>query len=137
MPTPDLLSTKELRGLALPAAKGPGGYFESKNPGDTAWGDLLLALMTPIGGRFMRRSLGSGLYEHLFEPVIENDFPLVDYAIREASDRQLTNVRIERTEIKEVSRGLEIRVQFRLRSDLDNALQSTVQIPKSFAGGAR
>lgn len=135
MPTPDLLSTKELRGLALPATKGPGGYFESKSPSDTAWGDLMLALFTPIGGRFMRRSLGSALYEHLFEPVVENDFPLVDYAIREAADRQLQNVRIDATEIKEVPRGLEIRVRFRLRGDLSNAQSATVQVPKTFVGG--
>lgn len=85
----------------------------------------------------MRRSLGSALYEHLFEPVVENDFPLVDYAIREAVDRQLTNVLIDGTEIKEVSRGLEIRIRFRLRSDLANEQQATVQVPKTFVGGMR
>lgn len=83
----------------------------------------------------MRRSLGSALHEQLFEPVVENDFPLVDYTVREAADRQLTNAQIVRVEIKEVPRGLEIRVVFRLRSDLDLDVQRTVQIPKTFIGG--
>jgi len=82
----------------------------------------------------MRRSLGSALHEQLFEPVIENDFPLVDYAVREAVDRQLTNAQIVRVEVKEIARGLEIRVVFRLRSDLDLDVQRTVQIPKTFIG---
>jgi len=135
MPTPDLQSATEMRGLALPATKGPGGYFESKTPADTAWGDLLLALMTPLGGRFMRRQLGSALYDQLFEPVVEGDFPLVDYTIRQASDRQLVNVRIARTAIKEIPRGMEIGVFFRLRSDLAVEEQRTVLVPKSFIGG--
>lgn len=134
MPTPDLKSSTELRGLALPATKGPGGYFESKNPGDSAWGDLLLALLTPLGGRFMRRGLGSALYEQLFEPVIEGDFPLVDYTVRQASDRQLANVRIARTAIREVPRGMEISIFFRLRSDLAVEEQRTILVPKTFIG---
>lgn len=136
MPTPDLKSTTELRGFALPATKGPGGYFESKNPGDTAWGDLLLALLTPQGGRFMRRTLGSALYEQLFEPVVASEFPLVDYTIRQASDRQLSNVRIARTAIREVPRGIEIKVFFRLRSDLGVEESRMVLAPKTFIGGS-
>lgn len=134
MPTPDLKASTELRGLALPATKGPGGYFESKTPGDTAWGDLLLALMTPMGGRFMRRTVGSSLYEQLFEPVVEGDFPLVDYTIRQASDRQLSNVRISRTAIREVQRGIEIKVFFRLTNDLAAEQQQTILVPKTFIG---
>lgn len=85
----------------------------------------------------MRRSLGSALHEQLFEPVVENDFPLVDYAVREAVDRQLTNAQIVRVEVKEIPRGLEVRIVFRLRSDIDLDVQRTVQIPKTFIGGAR
>ena len=134
MPTPDLKSATELRGLALPAVKGPGGYFESKDPGDTGWGDLLLALLTPIGGRFMRRTMGSSLYEQLFEPVVPGDFPLVDYTIRQAADRQLTNVRIARTQIEEIQRGIQVGVFFRLRTDLDVEEERSVLVPKTFVG---
>jgi phage baseplate assembly protein W len=134
MSSPDLKSSTELRGLALPATKGPGGYFESKSPGDTAWGDLLLALMTPLGGRFMRRNLGSTLYEQLFEPIVEGDFPLVDYTIRQATVRQLTNVRIVRTNVSEVQRGIEVAVFFRLSTDFDTEEQRLILVPKTFIG---
>jgi hypothetical protein len=138
MPTPDLLAATEVRGLALPATKGPGGYFESKTPQDVAWGNLLLALLTPQGGRFMRRGLGSALYEQLFEPVVEGDFPLVDYTIREAAARQLATVNITRTDIsvRNSGRGLDVHVFFRLRSDLEVEESRTVQIPKTIRSGA-
>lgn len=135
MPTPDLLSATDVRGLALPATKGPGGYFESKTSQDVAWGDVLLAIMTPLQGRFMRRSAGSALYEQLFEPVVEGDFPLIDYTIREAVTRQVSTVNVTRTEIREASRGLEIRVFFRQRSDLETEESRTAQIPKTFLSG--
>lgn len=136
MTTPDLLAATDVRGLALPATKGPGGYFESKSSQDVAWGDLLLALFTPTGGRFMRRGMGSALYEQLFEPVVEGDFPLVDYTIREAATRQLTTVNVTRTDVSARDRGLHVQVFFQRRSDLEVEAERTVQIPMSFRSGA-
>lgn len=135
MPTPDLLAATEVRGLALPATKGPGGYFESKSPEDVAWGNLLLAILTPQGGRFMRRGLGSALYEQLYEPVVEGDFPLVDYTIREAVSRQLATVNITRTDVSARERGLSVHVFFRRRADLEVEEARTVQVPKTFRSG--
>jgi len=121
------------RGFSLPALKGSGGLFEAKGPGDVAWGDLILGLFVPIGGRVMRRSLGSALYELLFNPVDPEDFALVDYTIRAATQRQLPHVNIVRTEIEAIDRGIQIRVFFRLNNDLDAApTQRTVLVPKTF-----
>lgn len=126
----------ELRGLALPALKGSGGIFESKSAEDVAWGDLLLALFTPIGGRVMRRQAGSALYELLFEPVNPDDFTLVDYTIREAARRQLPHVNITNVEVRDIGRGIEIHVFFQLNNDRDaQSTSRVVQVPKTFVSG--
>lgn len=136
MVTSSFRSATELRGLALPALKGSGGLFESKGPEDVAWGDLILGLFTPLGGRVMRRGLGSALYELLFEPIDEGDFALVNYTVREAVSRQLPHVSIVRLAVRSVERGIEIHVFFRLNSDLDAApSQRTVLVPKTFVSG--
>ena len=134
MPAPNLRSATDLRGLALPATKGTDGYFESKGPGDTAWGNLLLAILSPLGGRFMRRGFGSALHEHLFEPVVEGDFRLADYTIRQATDRQVTNARVLRTGVRAVSRGVEIGVFFRLSGDATGEEQRSALVPKTYIG---
>jgi phage baseplate assembly protein W len=134
MVSSDLLSSRELRGLALPALKGSGGYFESKGEGDVAWGDLLMALFVPIGGRVMRRSFGSSLYELLFDPIIEGEFQLVDAAIKDIAARNLPHVTVTRTLIRtaESNKGIEIKVFFRVNSSRDQERAQTVLIPKTY-----
>jgi len=134
MASSDLQTSKEIRGLALPAVKGPGGYFESKSVGDVSWGDLLLTLFTPLGGRVMRRSFGSSLYDLLFEPLIPGEFQLIGSTIRDIAARQLPHVTVTRVEIRELSSGIgmEITVFFRVDTNREVEQQQTVLIPKTF-----
>jgi len=134
MASSDLQTSKEIRGLALPAIKGSGGYFESKDAGDVSWGDLLLTLFTPLGGRVMRRSFGSSLYDLLFEPLIPGEFQIVGAAIRDIASRQLPHVSITRTEIRELAsgKGMEIKIFFRVETNREVEQQQTVLIPKTF-----
>lgn len=134
MASSDLQTSKELRGLALPALKGTGGYFESKGEGDVSWGDLLLTLFTPIGGRVMRRGFGSSLYDLLFEPLIPGEFQIISAAIRDIARRQLPHIRVTRVEIKALSGGdgMEIKIFFRLQTDRETEQSQTVLIPKTF-----
>jgi phage baseplate assembly protein W len=134
MASSDLQTSKELKGLALPALKGTGGYFESKGAGDVSWGDLLLTLFTPIGGRVMRRSFGSSLYDLLFEPLIPGEFQIIGAAIRDIARRQLPHVRVTLVQIRELQSGIgmEIKIFFRLQSNLEAEQSQTVLIPKTF-----
>lgn len=134
MASSDLQTSKELKGLALPAVKGTGGYFESKGAGDVSWGDLLLTLFTPIGGRVMRRSFGSSLYDLLFEPLIPGEFQIIGAAIRDIARRQLPHVRVTRVQIRELQSGIgmEIKIFFRLQSNLEAEQSQVVLIPKTF-----
>lgn len=130
----DFQTSRELRGLALPAQKGPGGYFESKGEGDVSWGDLLLALLTPIGGRLMRRSFGSGVPDLLFEPVVAGEFQIIDATIKDAAVRLLPHVTVTRTEIRAETdgKGLEIQIRFRVDTNREVERVQTVLIPKTF-----
>lgn len=134
MASSDLQTSKEIRGLALPAIKGPGGYFESKSVGDVSWGDLLLTLLTPLGGRVMRRSFGSSLYDLLFEPLIPGEFSIISAAIRDIAARQLPHVSVTRVEIRELASGvgMEIKIFFRVETNREVEQQQTVLIPKTF-----
>ena len=134
MASSDLQTSKEIRGLALPAIKGSGGYFESKGAGDVSWGDLMLALFTPLGGRIMRRSFGSSLYDLLFEPVVPGEFQIIGAAIRDVANRQLPHVSVTNVEIRAQSNGkaIEIKISFRVETSREIERQQTVLIPKTY-----
>lgn len=130
----DFQTFQELRGLALPAIKGPGGYFESKGEGDVAWGDLLLALLTPQGGRLMRRSFWSGVPDLLFEPVVVDEFQIIDATIKDVANRLLPHITVTRTNIRALDngKGLEVQIRFRVNTNREVEQQRTVIIPKTF-----
>lgn len=120
-------------GLALPAVRSAGGYFASKNAYDTAWGNLILAMMCPVGARFYQRSWGSGTAAVLFDPndaVLRNELAS---AIREVAAKYVPSVRI--LEIVTTSSGtsLSVRVSFTLSTDLSAAAPATryVQLDRS------
>jgi len=81
--------------MALPAARAGGAFFESRSPLDTAWGDVIQAVLTPIGRRPMARSFGSAIYELLFEPNGEENESLVEDAVADAVSRWVPSVNIE------------------------------------------
>jgi len=131
--TSDLQTSSELKGLALPALHGPGGLFESKGEADVAFGDLLIALFTPIGGRFMARSFGGTLHDLLFE-TLPGEFSLVDAAIKDTARKNLPHVTVTRTRIREAAtgKGIEIEIFFRVNSSREVERNQTVLIPKTF-----
>lgn len=107
----------ELRGLALPARRGPGGFFESKNPHDVAWGDLLVALFVPQGSRPMRRQFGSALYEYLFDPIAVEDETL-EIAVRDTAVASCPHLNIVSVSIKNIDGArVTLGIVFGLKSD--------------------
>lgn len=81
-------------GLALPLVKLNGGYFSSRNEYDTAWGDLIVAAFTPIGGRFMRRDAGGTVSDYLMAPLDGVFMVALRDAIVSAVGTQCPHIRI-------------------------------------------
>lgn len=135
----NLQTVTELRGLALPANKGPGGYFETKSPLDIAWGDLMLALFTPQGSRPMNRSFGSVLHEQLFEPTVDLiDNGTLDFVIREAVAQFCPHLVIRDVEILQSGeKTVNLVIRFALRRDSTTEQTREVLIDRTYisAGG--
>lgn len=105
------------RGLALPALRLQGGYFASKSPHDTAWGNLLLTIFTPLGGRFMNRGFGSGLNTILFEPNLPDSASRAEFIIRDSASRHTPHIIITDVIVVNVKKTLQIKVSFHLVDD--------------------
>jgi phage baseplate assembly protein W len=120
----------QLRGLALPALKGTGGYFASRTRYDVGWGDLILAIFTPINARPMRRTFGSALHNVLFEPSTLALEQLCNYVIRDAAQRWTPHVIINSVEVKLSGEEVALGIRFSL---LEDRLVETrlIQIKKS------
>ena len=135
----DFSIVTELKGLALPAQKGPGGYFETKSSLDVAWGDLMLTLFTPVGSRPMNREFGSVLHQQLFEPIdAVLDEGILEYVIREAVDIYAPHIEIrEVVALDAPPKQARVAIKFALRTDAANEATREVQIDRSFvsAGG--
>lgn len=108
---------QERRGLALPAVRSVGGYFASKSVHDTAWGDLLLALFTRIGGRVMLRTYGSGLHLLQFEPQDPRLLQQTIFVINDTASQHVPHVRIQNVQVNSVGEILRIKVSFSLVDD--------------------
>ena len=135
MASRDFATTTELRGLALPASpRGAGGYFEAKDPLDAAWGDLLMALLVPVGSRPMNRTFGSALYDTLFTPQTL-EFEVVVVAIRDAAARLLPHIVIKDvTVIADTPRHVRVGIVFALASDRGTEEERAVLIDKTHIG---
>lgn len=107
----------DTRGLALPSLRTGGGYFASKGPHDVAWGDLLLALFTRLGARFMRRNVGSSFEDLLFEPNADGNIPLVDSIIRETAERDVPQIVIDTITLLLGNREASVKITFHLVDD--------------------
>ena len=108
---------QERRGLALPAIRGIGGYFASKDRYATAWGDLLLALFTPIGTRPGNRAFGSPLHGILFEPDVDRQQSLVRYVVQETAERWCPHLRIRGTRAQRSGKVIRLWIGFNLVDD--------------------
>jgi phage baseplate assembly protein W len=105
------------RGLALPALREAGGYFASKTRFQVAWGDLLIALLCPIQGRFMNRSFGSGLHRVLFEPGVADNPQLIEYMVTDAAARHCPSIVIRSVDTVADGDVVDLRVNFSLVED--------------------
>jgi phage baseplate assembly protein W len=106
-----------LSGLALPATRAAGGYFATKTGVDVAWGDLLLAILCPIGGRVMSRSFGSDVPLAVFS---QNDATLMDQlarSIRDAAARHAPHVSIIDVQTKTDKNTVNLTVAFAFGGD--------------------
>lgn len=119
----------QLRGLALPAVRSAGGYFASKNRYDVAWGDLLRAIFTPIGTYPMNRRFGSGIWNVLFEPNIEESASEVEFIIRDAVRIWTPHILLQSVDVKSDQRSIRILVQFGLLEDL-GVVERLVRLPR-------
>jgi len=135
----DIRQRIELRGLALPAIRQRGGYFASRAPHDTAWGDLMLAIFTPVGGRFMNRGFGSGLWRLLFEPSLGGVSTRAEFVIRDAA-RQVPQIVIREVIASSQEKTVFLKVAFHLVDDTRGE-ERLVEIDRSsvtrFLGVAR
>ncbi len=121
-------TTTEFRGLALPAKRGDAGYFGSKTRMDTAWGDLILAVMTPRGSRPCRRDFGSALHDLLFG-VGAPDSATVSYVVEDAVSRHCPHLEVHRVEVASTAKHWEIGIMFGLRSDRGAVEGRRLQVP--------
>jgi phage baseplate assembly protein W len=104
-----------LRGLALPAVRGSGGYFASKTLEDAAWGDLLLVLFTKIGARPFRRDFGSGLIGLLFDPSTPQIAQRATFEITDAVSRGAPHIVIQDVVITRSGKSVNLTISFSLR----------------------
>ena len=107
----------QLRGLALPALRGAGGYFAAKTRYDVAWGDLILAIFCPIGARPMRRRFGSAIHNVVFEPNTLALQQLVNYVVRQAAMQWCPHIVINDVLVKQTGEEVAVGVVFSLSED--------------------
>ncbi len=107
-----------LSGLALPATRTSGGYFATKTGVDVAWGDLLNAIMCPIGGRVMNRSFGSGVPTALFDPGDQFLLKAVERLVRSAAANFAPHVKIVNVQVKVDAMNLSITIAFAYGGDI-------------------
>ena len=117
------------RGLALPAIRSVGGYFASKNRYDTAWGDLMLAIFTPVGSRPGQRDFGSALHRVLFETDVIRKQQLVRHIVEETAVKWVPHIVIRHVLVRLKNKVLMLEIAFNLKDDefLDERL---VEIPR-------
>ena len=124
-------------GLGLPAVRVSGSYFAPRRAYDKAWSDLIVAIMCPIGGRFMRRSFGSSLYRAVFAPLDQLLLADVARAVRTAAAQWCPNVRILNvvsagpTEIPNNADYISIAISFTTTVDVNAQDTRIAQIDRS------
>lgn len=117
-------------GYALPAIRGAGGYFPSKNKYDTAWGDVIIAIMCPIGGRPMRRAFGSGLADTLFDFSDDRSSSLIKKSLTSAINTYVPHVNVINIDVQRDGKSVTVLVEFSLREEPSKVVQRAVKIDK-------
>jgi phage baseplate assembly protein W len=129
------INPKELKGLALPALRERSGYFASRSKYDVAWGDLLIAILTPIGTRPGNRRFGSALVSILFDPSTSNQIERARYVLTESVIEWCPHIRLVNVNVSVQQREIHILVVFSLIADAQ--LQRRAVTVRRSAGGAQ
>ncbi len=102
-------------GLALPVVRLNGGYLAARSAYDLAWSDLIVAAFCPVGGRVMRRNLGSTAPDQLMNPVDSFLEAGLSSAIQSAVATQCPHIRILDVAVKSTTRAqVEVSISFTL-----------------------
>lgn len=88
------MATTTPTGPVLPATRTNGGYFSSRYGIDAVWSKIALAVQTPTGTRFMRRSFGCPLSELLYGPLDSATIQQAEYYVRDTIGRFVPEARI-------------------------------------------
>jgi len=110
------MAVEEMVGIALPGVRVNGqSYFGFRDRYETALGDLLLAIFTPIGGRPMRRAFGSGLYRIVFEPVLSEQ--MVRYVVQDTAEQYVPQLVVDDVLSFRIDRVFRMKIICHLVSD--------------------
>src|ERR1035437_9910144 len=121
---------QEVVGPALPAVRLNGGYFADRDALDTAFGDLVLALMCPVGGRVMRRGFGSTIEQLLFSPNDAALFAALRNAIGAVATKWCPTIRIVNVALSSSGQNVSMNIQFALASDTTTTRQRLMVVPR-------
>lgn len=116
---PNAVDDLRLRGLALPAIRSAGGYFAVKDKYDVAWGDLLLAIYTPLNARPMKRSFGSALSMTLFEMNSPATLSILKDDLREAIGLHCPHINVLAVEARRLNEEISVSITFGLQGDVE------------------
>lgn len=117
-------------GYALPAIRGAGGYFAARNQYDTAWGNIILAIMTPVGARPFRRGQGSTMADSLFDAADARMLLTIKQSIVSAVAKQVPHVQILDVTTQSEGTTVTVLVEFALREEPSKSQQRAIRIDK-------
>jgi phage baseplate assembly protein W len=120
-------------GLALPAVRLSGGYFAARDALDTAFGDLIVALMCPVGGRFMRRLFGSGVDKYTFSPSDDVMASALRAEIFATAKSLVPTITILGVLVRSGATKVDISIRFSLASDTTTDRQKLLTMPRNQA----
>lgn len=106
-----------LIGPSLPAIRTSGGYFAPKDKYDTAWGDVILAIMCPIGGRWGNRRFGSSVPSLLFSPADAALAVMMNQYIKDTLSTWVPSVRYIGSDVNISGSTVSVNISFALASD--------------------
>jgi phage baseplate assembly protein W len=124
---------QDIVGPALPAVRLSGGYFADRDALDTAFGDLIIAIMCPVGGRFMRRGFGSNLEQLLFSPSDSALIAALQGAVQAAAQQWVPTMRIVEVLVRPRGGTVDMNIKFALASDTTTQRQKLLTVPRSQA----
>jgi phage baseplate assembly protein W len=119
-------------GLALPATRVNGGYFSSRDKYQTALGDVIMAIMTPLGSRPMRR--GEGTMFDLFGPADQQGMKDLRDAAADSIRRSVPQVVVRKLEFAKADGApntVNVHITFALADDPATTRSETISLSRA------